>query len=161
MLVELVPSAFIYDGEFDEFYVCDLDQLTLEQTKGVLAGKGKVYDLPRICYRGINDAGSISHERMIRRDGKEVLVVYFGIYKTLWRSLFFGDLLPYSESFYRQSSIYAERYSQEDASYRPVQTEFYYLQDKMLLDSEKVEALSDAEFDALRNEAVLMWKGVC
>lgn len=163
MLVECVPATFVYnDAEgFEEYEACDLDGLTFEQTKDMLDGKYKAYDLPRIVDRSVNVASVTSRERTVERDGEEVLVIYFCMYKTVWDTLFFGDLLPFSDSGSCLSSVFAERFSERDGTYRPIQTEFYYLQDKILLDPDNTDVLSDAEYDALRKRAALMWKGVC
>lgn len=82
---------------------------------------------------------------------------YYRYTKTLWDLMLPSDLFVYSEG----GSIYGEIYSDSAAfdggTHEPEPREIYYLR---MRDLSKLEELSDEEYDALREEASLVWKGV-
>lgn len=99
----------------------------------------------------------ISKGRTIQRDGKTIRVVYYCYTRTLWNNLFFddsGSMNPlisegdvFEETFYRNAN----------AEYQPKTREIYYLP---TVNMNKLERLSDEEFDAQREDATLVWRGV-
>ncbi|MCI9340235.1 MAG: hypothetical protein HFG94_06185, partial [Dorea sp.] len=99
----------------------------------------------------------ISKGRTIQRDGKTIRVVYYCYTRTLWNNLFFddsGSMNPlisegdvFEETFYRNAN----------PDYQPKTREIYYLP---TVNMNKLERLSDEEFDAQREDAALVWRGV-
>lgn len=158
MTVGPVPSVFIYDEKKDSLSPRDLDSLGLEDMKDVHEGKYEVYDLARIGYRGIKNTAYISQSRTINRDGRKVRITYFCFYKTLWNSLFCGDLAPNGERGNSFCDIYENRFPEKGQRYRPMETEIYYLQDRALL-GDKTKGLSDEAFDKLKEKGWLIWGG--
>lgn len=117
----------------------------------------EVIDAVQLAYKGINNIGECSRGRTINRNGEKVRVVYYCYTKTLWNSLFIdSDLMNYSES---GSSYGSELYedSYESGEYKPQMKEIYYLPIRNL---EKIDELSDEEFDKLREKCDLIWHGV-
>lgn len=84
-------------------------------------------------------------------------MVYYCYTKTLWNSLFIdSDLMGYSES---GSSFGSELYGDcyESGHYEPQMKEIYYLPIRNL---ERIDRLSDEEFDQLREKCDLIWRGI-
>lgn len=116
-----------------------------------------IVDAVRFAYRGINNIGECSRGRTINRNGEEVRVVYYCYTKTLWNSLFIdSDLMGYSESGSSYGSeLYGDCY--ESGHYEPQMKEIYYLPIRNL---ERIDRLSDEEFDQLREKCDLIWRGI-
>lgn len=116
-----------------------------------------IIDAVKLAYQGINNVGKCSRGRTINRNGQEIRVVYYCYTKTLWDSLFVDpDLLGYSESGSSfGSDLYGDNY--ESTDYKPQMKEIYYLPIRNL---ERIDKLSDEEFDRLRETCDLIWRGV-
>lgn len=154
MSVEQFKAAVI-TGEDGRIVLEDIDPDILGNI--IPYNDSHVIDAVRLSYHGINNIGSWSQGRTINRDGREVRVVYYCYTKSLWNSLFIdSDLLGYSESGSEYgSSIYEDTF--DSTVYEPQMKEIYYLQ---IRNPEKFEALSDEEFDRLREKGDLIWSGV-
>lgn len=113
--------------------------------------------LARLAFCSI--PGSISEMsigRDIDRNGQSVRVVYYRYTKTLWDSLFLHLGALESGSSYG-TDIYGDSYMSEDSGADPQLKEIYYLPVK---DLDKIDSLSDQEYDAQRENATLVWSGV-
>ncbi len=113
--------------------------------------------LVRLAFRSIS--GSISEMsigRDIHRNGQSVRVVYYRYTKTLWDSLFLHLGALESGSSYG-TDIYDDSYMSQDFGTDPQMKEIYYLPVK---DLDKIDRLSDQEYDAQRENAILVWSGV-
>ena len=101
----------------------------------------------------INDF--ISNGRTVQRNGKTVRVVYYCYTRTLWNSLFRGS---FNSSTIREGDVFEEDfYRNPNTDYQPVEREIYYLP---MGNMERLDGLSDEEFDAKREHAELVWSGV-
>ncbi|HBN56822.1 MAG TPA: hypothetical protein DD414_08600 [Lachnospiraceae bacterium] len=112
-------------------------------------------DLVRLVLTGpiqIDDAVSIG--RTVERDGEKVRVVYYCYTRALWSSLFAGSR-PLVDKMTMSGHIYGNRL--EQAEYKPLMTEIYYLPVRNM---DSLERLSDQEFEAKKEDAVLVWSGV-
>ncbi len=159
MFVEPVQAVFgvVEDGST---FMKTLDDLTFEQTNDFLEGKYEQTEIVQLACRGINNAGSVARCRTISRNGEDVTVVYFCYYKTIWSSIFHGDFSTYRESFIRiDHDIYDQNFD-PDTGYHPTKREIYYLPSRELIDADKIYEMSDEEFDALKEQAGLIWSGV-
>ena len=99
----------------------------------------------------------ISTGKTIQRNGKTVRVVYYCYTRTLWNSLF-----PDQDSFLNLSvsegDVFEENfYRNPNTDYQPMQREIYYLPMSGL---NRLDSLSDEEFDAQKKHAKLVWSGV-
>lgn len=88
--------------------------------------------------------------RTIQRGDQTVRVVYHCYTRTLWDRLFPARL----DRMTSTGDIYGQRLW--TAEYTPIWTEIYYLP----TDYRRMEQLSDAAFDALKEDAVLIWEGM-
>lgn len=150
MSVELVPNAVVTheDGTTtwenpDYFEPSDYDS--------------EINVLTRV-YRGINNVLETSVGRTINRNGKEVRIVYYYYSKTLLTSLFIdSDLQEYSESGTSTGTdMYGDSF--DNANYEPQLIEVYYLPVKDIYD--KIDTLSDEEYDKLKENRMLVWSGM-
>ena len=132
----------------------ELDGLDLETTREVLNGEHEIVESILTATRGINHATESSRSRIIERDGQEIKVLYYCYSKTLWDGIFHGDFAPYSESL---TAIGIAQTSEEKLR-KPRMTEVYYLPIRNL--PKKLDRLSDEEFDAMREQAALIWSGM-
>lgn len=138
-------------------------KIDLEVIDPILLGEfipedsSNIIDAVRLAYHGINNIGECSRGRTINRNGEEVRVVYYCYTKTLWDSLFIdSDLQKYSESGSSfGSDLYGDNY--ESTDYEPQMKEIYYLPIRNI---DRIEELSDEEFDKLREQADLIWSGI-
>lgn len=154
MSVEVFKATLITDEDGD---------LSLESIAPSLFGdfipedSGNIIDAVRLAYCGINNIGEISRGRTVNRNGQMVRVVYYCYTKTLWDSLFIdSDLLEYSESGSSYGSdIYWDIYN--NRHYEPQMREIYYLP---LRNLERIDKLSDEEYDKLRENCDLIWSGI-
>ena len=154
MLVELSPSEIITNEEgkiiwkkLDQSTSGDIKQKDSEDTINVVL---KVY-------RGISRISENSIGRNVNRNGENVRVVYYCYAKTLWTSLFFdSDLANYSES---GSSTGTDTYGEsfQSADYKPQRIEIYYLPVRNL---DRLDNLTDEEFDKQKDKGTLVWNGV-
>ncbi len=156
MLLEPVQAVFTTDENADSSTLSDLDHLDFETSKAVISGNYDVLDLMQFSYQGINNAGFTCYSRTLNRNGENIRVVFFCYYKTLWDIVLNGDLSDYSESGSAFGDIYDDSL-QKDNNYMPGMKEIYYLPIRNLY---KISSFSDEKIDALRNDAVLIWKGV-
>lgn len=94
--------------------------------------------------------GLSSCGRTIQRGEQTVRVVYHCYTRTLWDRLFPARL----DRMTSTGDIYGQRLW--TAEYTPIWTEIYYLP----TDYRRMGQLSDAAFDALKEDAVLIWQGM-
>ncbi len=121
----------------------------------------KAYDntlrLARLAFRGyFPSVSEMSIGRDIDRDGEQVRVVYYRYTRTLWDSIFIKLGSRESGSSYG-TDIYGDSYESADFGSDPQKKEIYYLPVK---DLDKIDRLSDQEYDAQKKNAVLVWSGV-
>lgn len=154
MSVELF-KAVVVTGEDGTISLEEIDpelfgDMIPEDSSGII-------DAVWIAYRGINNISQYSTGRTIKRNGQDVRVVYHCYTKTLWDSLFVdSDLLGYSESGRGYGSdIYGDSY--ESGNYEPQMKEIYYLP---IRNFNRIDNLSDEEFDRLKEKCDLIWSGI-
>ncbi len=156
MLLMPVQAVLTTDDYDDSITLSDLDHADFETSKAVISGNYDTLDLLQFTYRGINHAGFTSCSRTISRNGEKIRVVFFCYYKTLWDIVLHGDLAGYSESGSAFGDVYEDS-MQKDHTYIPGMKEIYYLPIRNL---HKISDFSGEEFDALRDKAELIWKGI-
>ena len=99
----------------------------------------------------------ISKGRTIRRDGKAIRVVYYCYTKTMWNNLFPDDG-SFINPLISKGDVFEETFHRNaNAGYQPKAREIYYLP---MGNMNKLERLSEEEFDAQKEDAVLVWSGV-
>lgn len=150
MSVEFVPHAVVTNEDGKTLWV-GLNYVEPDEYSRV------INVLTRIS-RGINGISEMSYGRTIKREGGEVRVVYYYYSKTLWNSLFVDpDLQEYSESgMSTGTDMYGDWFDSADPA--PQMIEVYYLPVKELYD--KMESLTDEEYDRLRENRMLVWSGI-
>ncbi len=154
MSVELCPSV-VATNKKGRIVWKKLDSLNAGDAKQ--KDSGDIINVVERVYRGISQISESSTGREVNRNGENVRVVYYCYSKTLWTSLFFdSDLAAYSESGSSTGSdIYGDRY--ETVDYKPQMIEIYYLPVRNL---NRLEKLSDGEYDMQKEKGTLVWKGV-
>lgn len=136
----------------------DLDTLDPESAEAVKTEKYDIRDeLQFVRRQSAGSDGFTSCGRTMRRDGENIRVVYYCYTRTLWNSMF-----PAGSSFADQSvvkdGIYGSDFSRDvGMEYQQEKTEVYYLPIRNL---NRLDGLSDEEFDAQKKDAVLVWSGV-
>lgn len=153
MSVELMPSAVV----ISENGKVSWKELESAKSKGMVSGDYEnVINVLYRNYQGINNISESSTGRTINRNGEDVRLVYYCYSKTLWNSLFKDpDLEEYSESGRSTGTdMYGGNY--QSLNYEPQMTEVYYLP---LRDLYKIDSLSDTEYDSLRADSGLIWRG--
>lgn len=99
----------------------------------------------------------ISNGRTIRRNGKDVRVIYYCYTWTLWNSLF-PDQNSFVGTQISEGEIYEEHFFRNaNAEYQPMEREVYYLP---MGDMDRLDNLTDEAFDAKRAQAQPVWSGV-
>ena len=116
-----------------------------------------VLNLPIEKQKDLKINNFTSRSRTIQRDGKTVRIVYYCYTRTLWNSLFNDDSQALN-SLVNEGDIYEESFGRNaNADYQPIMREIYYLPMRNL---DKLNRLSDEEFDAQKEAARLVWSGV-
>lgn len=117
-----------------------------------------VDELRFVLQECVRSDGMTSRGRTIRRDGETVRVVYYCYTRSLWNSLFHPGMNGYTDSSVYQGSIYEKNFFRESLEkYDPMMREIYYLP---MGNMNRLAGLADEDFDALREDAVLVWSGV-
>lgn len=131
--------------------------MTSSQIKNIPENPEKILDLVKISYSGINHLRGNSRGRNMKRNDEDVWVVYYSYCKSLWDSLFYdADLSEESESgSVYGTNIYGDAF--QSKNYKPQMREIYYLP---MTNIHEIENLSDEEFEALKENATLVWKGI-
>lgn len=152
--IAYVPNSrglreWVYVGPADGAGPEDTDDCqTMEQVRFVL-------NLSKEQQRVLKINDFTSNGRTIRRNGKTVRVVYYCYTRTLWNSLLEGGFIG---STVREGEVFEENfYRNPNADYQPLEREIYYLP---MGNMDRLDRLSDEEFDAKREEAELVWSGV-
>lgn len=150
MSVELVPHAIVTNEDGSISWI-DPDYVETDNYNNIINVLTRVY-------RGINGISEMSFGKTINRNGKNIRVVYYYYSKTLWNSLFVDpDLQEYSESgMSTGTDLYGDSF--ETLNHAPQMVEIYYLPVKGIYD--KMEHLSDEEYDQLRENRMLVWSGM-
>ena len=126
------------------------ETLTLEQIRFVL-------NMSPEKQKSLKINNFISKGRTIRRDGKTIRVVYYCYTKTMWNNLFPNDG-SFMNPLISNGDVFEETFHRNaNAGYQPKAREIYYLP---MGNMNKLERLSDEEFDAQKEDAVLVWSGV-
>lgn len=133
----------------------DVDLLDFETTKTVISEGYDLLNLVRLVRKEAPAGQSInSYGRTIYRNGQKVRVVYYCYTKTLWNKIFFNENEDLSTQV-TTGDIYGDSLYHEN--YEPQMREIYYLPSRNM---NTLEKLSDEEFDAQRENAVLIWDGM-
>lgn len=105
----------------------------------------------------VRSDGLTSRGRTIERDGEKVRVVYYCYTRSLWNSLFYPGENGFVNSSVSTGAIYeAEFFRDPVENYEPRMREIYYLP---MGNMNRLSLLSDEEFEALKEDAVLVWSG--
>lgn len=140
---------WVYAGPADGAGPEDTDDCqTIEQVRFVL-------NLSEEQQRALKINHFTSNGRTIQRNGKTVRVVYYCYTRTLWNSLLEDSFIG---STVREGEVFEENfYRNPNTDYQPLEREIYYLP---MGNMDRLDRLSDEEFDAKREEAELVWSGV-
>lgn len=155
MTTEIYRAAPIVN-EYGNAQWLDLDALDFEDSKAVIEGEKETIDLVRLrLSESVGSDDMVSRGRTIWRDGEPVRVIYYCYTRTLWNEWFprdgvFMDRACGTGEIYEGMELYR-------AGYEAQKREIYYLP---MGDLERLDQLSDEAFDARREDAVLVWKGV-
>lgn len=152
MGVELHPAVAVAN----QYGILEWQELGREFTDppGASSGDDERRDFLYFTCQGMEDVGFTSCARTVNRDGAKVRVVYYCVTKTLWDALFSKED-PYEGNWHVQGGIYDNQIYR--ANYQPQRTEIYYLESSGL---QRLKKLSDQEFDAQKERALLIWSGV-
>lgn len=132
----------------------DVDSLDFETTKIIISQGYNPINLIRLVRKEASGDESInSYGRTISRNGQEVRVVYYCYTQPLWNQLFLYKKEGLSTQI-TTGDIYGD--SLYHKNYNPQIREIYYLPIKNM---DRLEKLSDDEFDAQREKAILVWRG--
>lgn len=112
----------------------------------------QVMDALQLVYRGIDNISVDVVGRTIGRDGGNVKVFYYRYQESLWDSWFADPDLKTGGCYL---PVYGDGYRSGD--YKPQMTEIYYLPVKHL---DKLNHMTDEEFDRLREKGELIWSGI-
>lgn len=116
-----------------------------------------VLNLPTEQQKTLKINHFISNGRTIRRNGKDVRVIYYCYTWTLWNSLF-PDQNSFVGTQISEGEIYEEHFFRNaNAEYQPMEREVYYLP---MGDMDGLDNLTDEAFDAKRAQAQPVWSGV-
>lgn len=136
----------------------DLDSLDPKTASAVRLGKYDTQEQVRLVLKdNVNSNGFASLGRTIQRNGETVRVVYYCYTKSLWNSMFSenGGFVDYSIA---QGDVYEDDFFiNANADYQPEKREIYYLPVENM---NRLNRLSDEEFDAQKENADLVWSGV-
>lgn len=155
MSVEIYQAAPI-TNEKNFFHWTDLDLLDFENKKEVLSGTYETIDMIRLTCHGVDRTADVrSNGRTIYRNGEKTRVIYYCSTKTLWDILFYKDNGHSDNGYTSGGDIYGGSDYQE--AYEPEMREIYYLP---MRNMDRLDKLSDEEFDALREKATPVWSGV-
>ena len=94
-----------------------------------------------------------TYTRTINRNGEPVRVTYYCYTKRLW-NLIFGDSRR-SRRMISEGDMYAD--SNNSLKYKKQMREIYYLPKGGI---ERLDRLSDGEFDAQKKYAIQVWSGI-
>lgn len=156
MTTEIYQMAYV-PGSYGLREWRSTDMLSREEQEAAAAGAFETREALRlILTASVGSDGLASSGRTVSREGETVRVVYYCYTRSLWSRLFQEE-----DRFVCRSTatgaIY-ERLFQRSAvsSYEPEQREIYYLP---MGNMSRLDRLSDEEFDALREEASLVFSG--
>lgn len=155
MSAEIYQAAPI-TNKYGYFQWLDLDLLNFEDKKAVLAGTYETIDMIRLACHGLDRTDQDSNGRTIYRNGEKIRVIYFCSTKSLWDILFFKDNGHPGNGWITTGMIYDGTASFRE-NYEPEMKEIYYL---LMKNMDRLNKLSDEEFDAQREKATLIWSGV-
>lgn len=139
----------------------DADLFDFETSRKILAGEYDFCewrDFVKLHYSGYNNAQAHiqKYGRSIVRNGERVDIVYYCAQRELWDVLFSGESQSDRRGgFWIMGNLNDDRVYH--AGYTPRMTEIYYLP---MRNTKRLEQLSDEEFDAERENAVLVFSGV-
>ena len=137
----------------------DVENLDAETAKAAAEGTYDTVDELRfVLQECVRSDDMTSRGRTIRRDSETVRVVYYCYTRSLWNSLFHPGMNGYIDSSVYRGAIYENTFFRESLEkYEPMMREIYYLP---MGNMNRLAGLTDEEFDALREDAVLVWSGV-
>lgn len=134
----------------------NLDPQTAEAAAG--GAYDTVDELRFVLQECVRSDDITSRGRTIRRDGETVRVVYYCYTRSLWNSLFHPGVNGYVDSSVYRGAIYEKNFFRESLEkYEPMLREIYYLP---MGNMNRLTGLTDEDFDALSEDAVLVWSGV-
>lgn len=116
-----------------------------------------VDELRLVLKECVRSDGLTSRGRTIRRDGETVRVVYYCYTRSLWNSLLHPGNNGFVDSSIYAGAIYETNFFRQSLeNYEPRMREIYYLP---MGNMNRLGRLSDEEFDAQKENAVLVWSG--
>lgn len=157
MTVELFQNAYT-PNDYGLMQWNNVDALETETAEAAERGDYDTVDEIRLVLREcVRSDDLMSRGRTIQRDGETVRVVYYCYTRSLWNSLFHPGENGFVNSSINTGEIYETKlFRQPLEDYEPQMREIYYLP---LGNMNRIGLLSDEEFDALREDAVLVWSG--
>ncbi len=134
-----------------------LDVLEPDQREAAAAGAYETMEALRLLLtRSVGSDGITSAGRTIQRNGENVRVIYYCYTTSLWNRLFSEENRFVCRST-ATGAVYERLFQRSEVShYEQEQREIYYLP---MGNMNRLERLSDEEFDALREKAALVFRG--
>ncbi len=132
----------------------NLDNLDFNQTKKVLEEDSTVMDRIQLILTEEIICDEIqTYTRTINRNGEPVRVTYYCYTKRLWNFILGGSRR--SRRMISEGDMYAD--SNNSLKYTKQMREIYYLPRGNI---EKLDRLSDGEFDSQKKHAIQVWSGI-
>lgn len=134
-----------------------LDVLEPDQREAAAAGAYETMEALRLLLtRSVGSDGITSAGRTIQRNGENVRVIYYCYTTSLWNRLFSAENRFVCRST-ATGAVYERLFQRSEVShYEQEQREIYYLP---MGNMNRLERLSDEEFDELREKAALVFRG--
>lgn len=137
------------------------DAEALDEKTAEAADRGEydtVDEIRLVLKECVRSDGLTSKGRTIERDGEKVRVVYYCYTRSLWNNLFSPGTNGYVDTSVHAGAIYETNFFRESLdSYQSRRREIYYLP---MGNMNRLDRLSDEEFDALKMDAIPVWSGV-
>lgn len=152
MRTEIYKATTVTNNGFTQWRA--LDDLDFEETKKFLEEQRGSIDMIQLVLKGAACDDFHTCSRTVEREGGPVRVTYYCLTEKLWNRLFRDR--NYKMSGKTSGDIYSEDINSLEY-YRPQKREIYYLPIRNI---EKLDKLSDEEFDAQKEHAELVWSGV-
>lgn len=158
MTVELYQRAYT-PNDYGLMKWTSVEALDPGTAQAVARGEYEIMDEIRLVLKEcVRSDDLTSRGRTIERDGEKVRVVYYCYTRSLWNSLFSPGDNGFVNSSVSTGAIYEADFFRGESveNYEPRMREIYYLP---MGNMNRLSLFSDEEFDALREDAVLVWSG--
>lgn len=157
MTVEVFQSVYT-PNDYGLMVWTSAGSLEPEETEAASRGDYDSRDEIRLVLQeGLGSYDCTSIGRTLKRDGGTVRIVYYCYTRSLWDTLFDPENSRINSYSVNSGRIYEANFFRTSLeNYEPMTREIYYLP---MGNMNRLSFTSDEEFDALREEAVLVWRG--